>query len=282
MKFFKNGFSDFKILCLFVGFSVWVSQAGDFTYQVRLAIFSDQQFFWPGLTALQKTHPSSENASKLSLQENDSVSKVFSAKLGVLPLEIKSYQESIPCDSCHRLSANGMEFYLENYLKDKLSNRFPKSQVDLVAPHFELLKKGKLDLMAILDSLTLPWSQWFPDSNENLIYRPRDRMLSSDIRKCLDQLGGRLNQDYLLLPTHVDIAITPLFSNTHTGGFSWTFGLVFWNVRQGRVEWALLYNGKARMMDLDQSLDAHLDKALGAAWDGLPAALNRLLSQEPH
>lgn len=254
--------------CLILaGFLSGAASAEDFTYQVRQAVFSNQQFFWPGLAGKESA-------------------PAPSVRLGVLPLRIVDYRESVPCDSCHRLSANGMEFYLENYLKDKLAGRFPKAQVELIAPHFDLLQNRKMDLLAYLDSLDLPWSRWFDDSAaqaepEAVIYRPKDRMTPAATRKRLDRLGGILNQNYLLLPTKVDIRIKPLMSNTHTGGFEWKFGLVFWNVAQGRPEWALRYAGKASLMDLDKSLDAHLDKALGAAWDGLPGELTALRNAEP-
>ena len=254
-------------------FAFGLSQAQDFTFQIRKAIFSDRQFFWPDLQAPEK--PSSGDRAPLP------ASGLQSARLGVLPIRIRDYRETIPCDSCHRLSANGMEFYLENYLKDKLAGRFPKAKVELIAPHFQLIENQKLDLLAYLDSLSLPWGQWFPDSGETLVYRPRDRMVSPADRKRLDRLGGLLNQDYLLFPMKIDIHVTPFMSNGHTGGLAWEFGLVFWNVAKGRPEWAFLYAGKAAMMDLDKSLDTHLDKALGAAWDGLPSELNALWRSEP-
>ncbi len=238
------------------------SRAEDFSYQIRTALFSNRQFFWPSLTPHDNPIPSTLH-------------------LGVLPIHIQQYRESIPCDSCHRLSANGMEFYLENYWKDKLAGRFPNAQVELLAPHFKLVENQKLDLMALLDSLPFPWSKWFPDSTESLIYRPRDRMTNTKTRQALDRLGGLLNQDYLLITTGIDISIKPLISNGHTGGFNWKFDLIFWNVRESRVEWAMRYHGKAGFMDLDKSLDSHLDNAMGAMWDGLPRDLQALWTAEP-
>ncbi len=286
--------------CLWLGALTGQASADDFTYHVRQAVFSDHQFFWPGL-AEPVGKPAQEKLGALdkgignSREEFDKSGKsgkgragsdAVPVRLGVLPLRIVDYRESIPCDSCHRLSANAMEFYLENYLKDKLAGRFPTAKVELIAPHFALLQNRIMDLMAMLDSLDLPWARWFDDSAaraepEAVIYRPRDRMTSAATRKKLDHLGGILNQNYLLLPTKVDIRVTPLMSNTHTGGFDWKFGLVFWNVAQGRPEWALEYSGKASLMDLDKSLDTHLDKALGAAWDGLPGELAALRNSEP-
>jgi hypothetical protein len=246
----------------------------DFTYQIRLAIFSNRQFFWPGIRGKEIPDEQGKQTPQGSIESR--------LRIGVLPLRILNYWESLPCDSCHRLSANGMEFYLENYLKDKLANRFPKAQIELIAPHFQLLENRKLDLLACLDSLDLPWAQWFDDFNLPLVYRPRDRITSVSARKRLDGLGGLLHQDYLLLPTQVDIKVRPLISNGHTGGLAWSFGLVFWNVAEGKVEWALRYKGEAGLMDLDKSLDTHLDLALGNAWDRLPSELQSLWKAEPH
>ncbi len=241
---------------------VWLL-AEDFSYRVNLALFSEDQFFWPEIKA----------GLKPDLQEG--------IKIGVLPLLIKDYAESIPCDSCHRLSANGMEFYLENYFKDKLAGRFPKAKIELLAPHLALIENRKMNLMRALDSLVLPWEKWFPDSSEELIYRPKDKMTSLENRKRLDQIGGLLDQNYLLIPQRVHIFVKPILSNAHTGGFIWSFALVFWNVQKAQPEWAVEYSGEAQLMDLDKSLNNHLDKALGSAWDGLPKAFQALKEAEP-
>jgi hypothetical protein len=107
-------------------------------------------------------------------------------------------------------------------------------------------------------------------------------MTNPKTKQSLDRLGGLLNQDYLLLSTGIDIYIKPLISNGHTGGFFWKFDLLFWNVREGRAEWAMRYNGSSGLMDLDQSLDRHLDRAIGSAWDRVPGELKALWNAEPH
>ena len=81
MTFFQIGLSDFKVLFLVLGFSIWDSQGEDFSYQVRLAIFSDQQFFWPGLALLQKTPTPPENPSKPPNAEKAADTDIFSDKL---------------------------------------------------------------------------------------------------------------------------------------------------------------------------------------------------------
>src|SRR5690606_7868082 len=158
--------------------------------KVSKAVFSDRQLFWPGLKGGEEARARAE------------------ARIGILPIRIKEFRESLPCDSCHRLSADGMEFFLENYLKDNLAARFPRFPVELVAPHQPLLET-KLDLLAYLDSLELPWDKWFGDSDQEVIYRPRDRFTQSGTRKRLDKLGGMLGATHLLLPANLRVRTTP-------------------------------------------------------------------------
>jgi hypothetical protein len=202
-------------------------------------------------------------------------------RIGVLPVNLKDYSESIPCDSCHRLSANGMEFFLENYFKDRMQARFPAQGVDLIAPNAPLLDK-RLDLMAYLDSLELPWDKWLADSGQEVVYRPRDRFTKPAARQRLDRLGGLLGATHLLWPARVHVRVTPTASNGHSGGLDWGFDLVLWNVAAGSPEWALRYRERAPSMNLDESLEGRLDKALGTVWDGLPSELTSLWASEPH
>ena len=159
----------------------------------------------------------------------------------MLPIRVaaEAWKESIPCDSCHRLSPNGLEFFLENYLAERLRRRFPKQGVELAAPHDPLLKAGQLRLLDYQDSLRLPWDQWFDGYSQGLIYRPRDRMISAEDIRRLDRLGGRLGATHLLLPAKVWMKINPVASNTHTGDMEWGFHLLFWNVAEGRAEWVM-------------------------------------------
>jgi hypothetical protein len=274
-------------------FAFWIvpgeSSADAPSFQIRKVIFSDQQFFWPQLESLPSLpglHDPGQNANPKHLTPDSNP-----PRLAVLPIRITNYRESIPCDSCHRLSANGMEFYLENYLKDKLAHRFPKAVVTLAAPHLSLLETQKLDLMGYLDSLELPWTKWFNEPKgefeaeaeaETFIYRPRDFMTSNQAKRRMDRIGGLLNQDYLLLPTQVAIEVKPVISNGHTGGLKLRFALVFWNVTKGAPEWAFKIFGETKFMDLDKSLDASLDKALGSAWDQLPGEFKAKVESEPH
>lgn len=197
-----------------------------------------------------------------------------------MPVHIREYRESLPCDSCHRLSANGMEFFLENYLKDKLQHRFPSHAIELIAPHSPYLQSSP-DLLVSLDSLNLPFAQWFPDSGQEVIYRPRDRFTRTEDRRRLDALGGNLGKTHLLLPVNLRVKVTPQASHSHQGGLDWEFSLLFWNVAEGVPEWAMQFRDKTASMNLDESLAGRLDKALGKAWDRMPGDLKSLWKAEP-
>ena len=254
-------------LALAFGYAQGNSPAPE-NHRICMAVFSSRQLFWPELGGPGK----SAGRSKV---------KPLPPRIGILPLSIRDYQESLPCDSCHRLSANGMEFYLENYLTERVRNRFPGHAVELVAPHFALLTSGKVDLMAYLDSLELPWNRWFDGYQQNLIYRPKDWMTPVATRKRLDKLGGILGMTHLLLPAQARVRVMPKRSDGHEGGLDWGFRLLCWNVAAGRPEWVLDYAGSIPNMDLDESLDKRLDQRLVAAWDSLPRELRALWKQEP-
>lgn len=239
---------------------------------LRKAVFSDRQLFWPGLEG--KGRPGT------GMNAKPAPASAAPVKIAVLPVAVKDWSESIPCDSCHRLSPNGMEFFLENWSKDRLQARFPGHAVELIAPSAPLVEK-KVNLMAYLDSLVLPWDRWLGDSGEAVIYRPRDRFTSEAARKRLDRLGGLLGATHLLWPTRVKVRLTPTASNMHTGGLAWRFDIMLWNVAAGRPEWAMRFEERTLLTDLDAAMEERLDKTLGAAWDGMPAELAALWSAEP-
>lgn len=239
--------------------------------QVDLAVFSDRQSFWPGLAGRAAPVPKERSMAGL---------KQAGISLAILPVTLKEYKESLPCDSCHRLSANGMEFFLENWLKDRLHERFPAWSVELVAPSHPLLE-GKMELIRFQDSLVFPWARWFPDSTERLVYRPKDRFTPEATRKRMDELGGRLGASHLILPGRMRVSVTPKSSITHEGGLEWGFSLLLWNVAAGAPEWALNYRSRETGMNLDESLEGRLDKALGGAWNELPRSLAALWEAEP-
>jgi hypothetical protein len=257
---------------------------------VRKAVFSDRQLFWPALSGKGRPAPSQTKAAHGAHATAGNPGgpgagvatggKEVSVRLAVLPIAFKDYSESQPCDSCHRLSANGMEFFLENYLRARMETRFPGQHVELVAPSDPLMDK-RVDLMRDLDSLRLPWGKWLADSGENVIYRPKDRYTDAGMRGRLDRLGGMLGATHLLIPMRAFAHVKPISSDTHTGGLAWGFSLVLWNVAAGSPEWALEYNEDEFAMDLDESLEGRLDKALGAVWESLPAELLAQWAAEP-
>ncbi len=240
--------------------------------RVRSAVFSDRQLFWPQLAGLAPASSVVKSAAAGNAPGKD--------KIAILPISIKDYRESLSCDSCHRLSANGMEFFLENYLKDKLAARFPAKTVELIAPNQPLLE-SKLDLMSYLDGIAVPWDKWLSDSGDQVVYRPHDRATDPAARKRLDRLGGMLGAAYLLLPARMRVRVAPRSTTSHQGGLEWTFALLLWNVAAGTPEWAMEYSERSAEMDLDEALDSRLDKGLVKAWDRLPDDLKSLWNAEP-
>src|SRR6266849_4376106 len=108
----------------------------------RWALFSRQQLLWPSLNPAARPD---------------------SARVGVLPVYLEQYSESIPCDSCHRLSQDGMEFFFGNALTRILDMALPGQPVELVAPHWDLLRSRHVTFPQDLDSLKLPWGKWLPE-----------------------------------------------------------------------------------------------------------------------
>lgn len=257
-------------------------------HEIRSAVFSPNQLFWPGLPGGQPAdHPGIPEAKRKPAERGKGGPESGTpdgSLLAVLPIRIpdSAWKESIPCDSCHRLSANGLEFFLENYFAERLRKRFPKRTVELIAPHSPLLETAKVRLMEFQDSLEIPWARWFDGYSQDLIYRPRDRMTPAVTQRRLDRLGGLLGASHLLLPSRVWLRMEPRASNLHTGHMEWGFHLLLWNVAAARPEWAMVFSETARNVDLDAPLDPRLDRALVAAWDRMPAALAALWKAEPY
>lgn len=265
---------------------------GDVRQTVRFAVFSKDQAFWPGLGgAAQSTGAGPEAGAGGSAGAGEAP-----LHIAVLPIRIqdKDWKERIPCDSCHRLSPNGLEFFLENYLAQRLSARFREDRpgivrdttktgptVELAAPHLPLLKTAGVDLLDYLDSLSLPWERWFDGYAQDVLYRPRDFMTPPAARKRLDRLGGLLGATHLLLPAKVWMKLDPKSRTIHEGSMEWGFHLLFWNVAAGRPEWAMAFTETARNVDLDAPLDPRLDKSIVEAWEAMPEALARVWAAEP-
>jgi hypothetical protein len=266
-------------LCLCLPFAFALRTQAE--VNVRKAVFSDRQLFWPSLAGHGRPSPVATPTGARPATKGTKAGQGEPMRLAVLPIDLKDYSETLPCDSCHRLSANGMEFYLENYLLQRMQARFPGQHVELVAPSDPLVAK-RLDLMAYLDSLRLPWDKWLADPGEAVIYRPRDPFTDPVMRRRMDKLGGILGATHLLLPARVHVKVKPVASGLHAGGLEWGFYLVLWNVAKGSPEWSLDYEESESAMDLDASLDGRLDKALGAVFAKLPEELLALWGAEPH
>ncbi len=208
-----------------------------------------------------------------------------SPSIAVMPFHMKSYSESIPCDSCHRLSPNGFEFFLENYLvgmADTLLTASPSnSPARLIAPHHEILQSNGVDLMGRLDNLSFPLKDWFYGYSEPLIYRSRDTFSSDSLKKKLDALGGALGVSHLLLPVEAEIHVKPKSSSRHVGDLTYGFHLILWNARLGRPEWVVAYREELRGVDLNKSLDSRLDRNLKGYLEGLPRRVAALRAAEP-
>lgn len=268
---------------LFACLAAAPAQAQDLiTSKVHAAVFGKEQAFWPQLAPAAAKAKGSK-AKKSAKGDGKAAAKDTSLHLVILPLRIKEadWKESIPCDSCHRLSANGLEFFLENYLAERVTQRFPGHTVELAAPHLPLLETAKVNLLDYQDSLDLPWSKWFDGYAQDLVYRPKEWMAPASAKQRLDKLGGLLGATHLIFPAKVKVSLEPKARNVHTGNMEWGFHLLCWNVRAGKVEWAMAFTETARNVDLDAALDPRLDKALVAAWDNMPAGLADLWKSEP-
>ncbi len=230
-----------------------------------IAVFSEQQTLWPALTH-----------KKNALMED-------SLQIGIMPLQIKDYQESKPCDSCHRLSANGLEFFLENYWLNKMQSLLPKSQVQLIAPQNYLLQsKAGFSLDTLLDSLNFPVEKWFYGFQEDFIYRSHDAITPMLLKEKLNRIGGALGLTHLLLPFKAWVRVYPLISDGHTGGLSYAYFVLLWNVREGHLEWVFKVNENISLMDLDTDLTNRMDQNVLPYFKSIPKKLVDLWSQEAH
>jgi hypothetical protein len=238
--------------------------------EICLAVFSQSQILWPGM----KKPPGSVRTTSTAL------------KVGVLPVYMREYRESIACDSCHRLSENGMEFFLGNALRRILDSAYSGPEVELVGPHWSLLQSRKVDLKKIQDSLVLPWERWLDtgegkECREPLIYRPRDFMADQSDKRRLDEAAGALGFSHVFVVRAFRTQVFPKASNNHHGSLEWSWQGALYNAPEGRFEWAIGFSEKRKNMDLDEDLEPSLAKSLRKAFADLPASLEKLLKQEP-
>jgi hypothetical protein len=254
----------FKINTLILLLALSLARGASNTY---IAVFSDQQTLW---------HISSKTGSG-----KVPGSRTAKPSVGVLPVNAKDYHESIPCDSCHRLSPQGVRFALENYFLRLMDSLISGGEVRLLAPHHELVSGHKVKLLESVDSLAFPFEKWFDGFNDPLIYRPGDRYTPRELKERLNRLGGTLGLSHLLIPTGLQTNIFPKRSNDHVGKLEFSFYLVFWNVSLAYPEWVLFFREKTKKVDLDDPLKKYLDKGLFKRLQRLPEELKKLMAKEP-
>lgn len=247
--------------------------------QTRFLLFEGPQLLWPDSGAPEAGSGAGGNSD--------------TARLFVLPLFLTQYDEKPPCDSCHRLSAEGFEFALDHHLPAwfhrRLAAAHPRSRpvtVASVSLHSGLLREpGEADSLALsrlrrrLLSLALPAADWFPPGGEAFALR-RGRPLP-EAGRALDSLAGRFGADYLLLPFGAAVDLRPRRRDRPKGGLRFSFYLALWNAARSRPEWAIRIVHEDGSADLDRPLEPLWDKALERALGGVPAALDAYRRAEP-
>ena len=230
--------------------------------QISMALFSKKQIFWPSLGQNQVSQDT--------------------AKFGILPIYLQQYGESQPCDSCHRLSEDGMEFFLSQALRNIFEVYLPKAKVDIIGPEAQLLISPALHTKTFLDSLKLPWEKWLEEGQEPLIYRPREFYASRPDKRKLDRIAGRLGLSHLWVVSQFKVQVKPLARNGHSGGLDWSWKGALYNVTEGRFEWAIFYTSQRIFMDLDEDLEKSMSEDLEKRFKSLPLDLKTYLALEPH
>ena len=233
------------------------------TVKVNIAVFSEQQAFW-----------TRENSS-------DTARSVKDLSIGILPLNAGDYSERIPCDSCHWLSPNGIQFAVENYLREAAAAISPAGRVELVAPQDEMVAGHKIDLINTGKGIEFPFEKWFDGYHDALIYRVRDRFTPGSVKEKLNKLGGTLGFSHLLVPSGFHMRVDPVRSNAHRGKMDYRFYLVFWNVALACPEWVLYYSEKTKKGNLDAQLKQYFDRSLLPALKDIPKKVRELRAREP-
>jgi len=195
---------------------------------IHTSVFGEVQGFW------QK--PSQTD----SLQPN----------ISVLPVYILEYQESKPCDSCHWLSQNGLEFVMDNYLLKLATSLSAHSSVKLIHPEEQFVQANHLDLEPLLNRSKWPWFKVFYHFKEDFLFRKKDSFTPKQTKIALDQIGGKLGARYLLFSKDFKMKVYPLSSNGHTGKLQFQFYLVFWNVELSYPEWIVFFKTKTNITAL--------------------------------
>ncbi len=226
------------------------------------AVFSDSQAYW-------------------QTKSSESTPSVPPLSIGILPINTSNTIEERPCDSCHRLTPNGLQFFLENYLLEQVSQQTSPIPVRLITPHSELVTGTKTPLLPLVDSLTFPLNQWFDGYEQTLIYRPRDRYTSTKTKKMLSKIGGTLGYSHLIIPTQFQMKVKPRFFSKFVGRLDYHFVIIFWNVKLSTPEWVIYYHEINPKTNLNHSLKKSLDKNLFTWIKNLPYKVKHLREQEP-
>ncbi len=247
-----------SLIILGLGWGAYTeSRAADVS--IHTVIFGDKQLLVTGIP-VAKARPVSAQAEQF--------------QIAVMPFHMKSYSETIPCDSCHRLSPNGFEFFLENYLVNMVDTLFSGSalvpKATLIAPHHEALETQEFELMPFLDGLQLPFQEWFAGYAQPWHYLPEGGKVPDSAAAKLRALGALLGASHLMLPMQVEAHVKPKSRNRHVGNLSYSFHLVLWNVVSGRPEWVVRYKEEMRGVDLDKSLEPRLNRNLRSHLQILP------------
>jgi len=227
---------------------------------IRASIFGEVQHFWK-----ESKKKGGENRKKIT----------------VLPVYIMDYWESIPCDSCHWLSPNGLEFVLENYLLRLAESESAHYNSELIHPENEFVKLGNFNLEAIVNQSQLPWDKIFYGFTEKLIIRNNDSFTSTKVKKGLNRLGGKLGGSHILMIQDFKIKVYPRASNRHVGKLAFQFYLLFWNVQLAYPEWVIFFKTKTGTTDLDITLDKYLLTNLTPYIQSLPEMITVHKQKEP-
>jgi len=220
------------------------------------SIFSDNQTFW-------NTNNTDSNFS-----------------IGILPVNTIHYKESIPCDSCHRLSPDGVHFSMENFFL-QMVKLLSRGEPKLIIPENDLVKGLNIGLLGTLDSLNFPLDKWFDNFEFPIIYRDSDPFTSTAIKKHLNRTGGALGHTHLLIPYQLDFKIFPSKRNDHFGDINYKFYLIFWNVKLAYPEWVISYEYMAKNQDLDAPLEKSLEENLTVYLKNLPEKVKKHRAEEP-
>ncbi len=252
--------------------------------EIKFSLFGKEQLMWPRISGDSTGRgavfaPVSGVGSEVSASSSKAKDSLSAPqfRIGIVPVWVRDYKESRPCDSCHRLSANGMEFFLENWFRQRLDSLFPAAETELLAPHLDPLVKQGIDLESEVDKMNFPIESWSGRKHPGFIYHADERWLDASTRSRLIRLGKAMEMDYLMIPAQVRVRVKPKSRNLHVGDLAYSFIVVFWDVRGEKAQWAMTYHETLKGFDLDKSLAPNLEQAMVGYWARVPALLRSTL-----